>query len=259
VGIILGSGLGALADQVAQAQAVDFADVPHWPVSTVEGHRGRLLAGELEGQQVIVLQGRAHFYEGYSPAHLALPVRVLRLLGVSTLIASNAAGGLHPDFRAGDLMVLTDHLNLVGMAGFNPLRGPNDDALGPRFPDMSQAYDPALRRLAFEAAAAEGIVLRQGVYVCLAGPSYETPAELRFLRGAGADAVGMSTVPEVVAARHVGMRVLAFSGITNVPALEPGAGETSHEEVLEAGRMLGPRLVAVVRGVLRGLPTISAA
>jgi purine-nucleoside phosphorylase len=254
VAIVLGSGLGALADQVEQADVVGYADVPHWPVSTVEGHHGRLLVGQLQGQPVAVMQGRAHFYEGYSPAHLGLPVRVLRLLGVHTLIVSNAAGGLNPDFRPGDLMLLTDHLNLLGMAGFSPLRGPNEEAFGPRFPDMSQTYDPALRRLALDVAAAEGIPLRQGVYVCLAGPSYETPADLRFLRLIGADAVGMSTVPEVTAARHAGLRVLGFSGITNVPAMEVGAGETSHAEVLEAGRMLGPRLIAVIRGVLRGLP-----
>jgi purine-nucleoside phosphorylase len=258
VGLILGSGLGALADEVGQAQAVNYADVPHWPVSTVEGHRGRLVVGELEGQCVAVMQGRVHYYEGYSMQHVTLPVRVLHLLGVRTLIISNAAGGLNPAFRPGDLMVLTDHLNLLGMAGANPLRGPNDEAFGPRFPDMSHVYDPALRQLAAEAAVAEKLTLHQGVYVCLAGPSYETPADLRFLWAVGVDAVGMSTVPEATVARHAGMRVLAISGITNVPS-QDGQGETNHEEVLEAGRLIGPRLLAVIRRVLRGLPTVEAA
>ncbi len=257
VGLILGSGLGALAEEVGQPETVDYAEVPHWPAPTIEGHRGRLVVGRLEGQGVAVMQGRVHFYEGYSMPHVTLPVRVLHLLGVRTLIISNAAGGLNPGFKAGDLMVLTDHLNLLGMAGANPLRGPNDEAFGPRFPDMSHVYDPALRSLALQAAAAEGLRLHQGVYVCLAGPTYETPADLRFLRAVGVDAVGMSTVPEAIVARHAGMRVLAFSGITNIPS-QDGQGETNHEEVLEAGRMIGPRLLAVVRRVLRGLPAVEA-
>jgi purine-nucleoside phosphorylase len=198
------------------------------------------------------MQGRAHFYEGYSPAHLALPVRVMRLMGVRMLIVTNAAGGLSPDFRAGDIMLITDQLSLLGMTAGNPLRGPNLDELGPRFPDMSQVYDPGLRRLALAAAEREGIPLRQGVYACLSGPTFETPAELRFLRGAGADAVGMSTAPEAAAARHAGLKVLGLSSITNTPSFT-GESESTHEEVLEAGRSIGPRLMAVIRGVLRGL------
>ena len=253
LGLILGSGLGALADQVQGADIVPYGEIPHWPGSTVEGHSGRLVVGRLEAHTVALMQGRSHFYEGYSMAEVTLPVRVMRGLGVRTLIVTNAAGGLHPDFRAGDLMLITDHLNLIGMAGFSPLRGPNDDSIGPRFPDMSRAYDTGLRRLALEVAAAEGIVLRQGVYICLAGPSFETPADLRFLRMIGADAVGMSTVPEVTTARHAGMRVLGLSGISNLAA-PIVASETTHDEVLLAGQAIVPNLVSLVRGVLRRLP-----
>jgi purine-nucleoside phosphorylase len=256
--LILGSGLGALADQVVGADEVPYAELPHWPLSTVEGHAGRLVIGRLEGQTVAVMQGRAHYYEGYSMAHITLPVRVLRLMGAHTLIVTNAAGGLRAGFKPGDVMLLTDHLNLLGMAGHNPLRGPNDEAFGPRFPDMSQVYDPQLRQLAAEAATGLGIELQQGVYVCLAGPSYETPADLRFLRMAGADAVGMSTAPEATVARHAGMRVLGFSGITNTPA-RPGEPETTHAEVLQAGKLIGPRLAGIIRGVLREMPAVASA
>jgi purine-nucleoside phosphorylase len=255
--LILGSGLGALADQVAEADEVPYDDIVNWPVATVKGHAGQLVIGRLEGQFVAVMQGRPHFYEGYSPAHLTLPVRALRLLGAHTLIVTNAAGGLHADFKAGDVMLLTDHISLAGMAGNNPLRGPNDEVFGPRFPDMSQVYDRELRRVALEVAGREGLQLRQGVYVWLAGPSFETPAELRFLRAIGADAVGMSTVPETTVARQAGMRVVGFSGITNVAALA-GESETTHEEVLEAGQTIGPKLATIVRGVLRGLPAVTA-
>jgi purine-nucleoside phosphorylase len=251
--LILGSGLGSLADETAEADVVPYADIPHWPRSTVAGHAGRLVLGRLAGQAVAVMQGRAHLYEGYSPAHIGLPVRALRLLGAGTLVVTNAAGGLHPDFAPGDVMVLADHINLPGMAGHNPLRGPNDDSLGPRFPDMSRVYDPDLRRMALEAASQAGIPLRQGVYACVSGPSYETPAELRYLRAVGADAVGMSTAPEATVARHAGMRVLGFSGITNLADLS-GAAETDHEEVLAAGRAIGPKLAAILRGLLGALP-----
>lgn len=250
VGLILGSGLGPLADKVAGADILPYGDLPYWPTSTVEGHAGRLIVGELEGQVVAVMQGRAHFYEGYSMAEVTLPVRVMRLLGIRTLIVTNAAGGLNPEFRAGDLMLITDHVNLVGMTGNNPLRGPNDDSFGPRFPDMSQAYDPGLRGLALEVARAEGVLLRQGVYIGLAGPSFETPADVRFLRLIGGDAVGMSTVPEATVARHAGLRVLGLSGISNT--LSPDVvSQTTHDEVLEAGRTLVPKLIALVQGVLR--------
>ncbi len=253
VGLVLGSGLGPLADAVEDPLVIPVETIPHWPASTVAGHSGRLLIGALDGRPVIVLQGRVHYYEGYSMQQIALPVRVMHLLGVDTLILTNAAGAVNPEYLPGTLMLLTDHLNLIGMGGLSPLRGPNDQRFGPRFPDMSQPYDRALRALAVEVAAAEGIPLYQGVYVCLVGPSFESPADLRFLRVAGADAVGMSTVPEATAARHMGMRVLGLSGISNKANLD-GTSVTTHEEVLEAGRQIVPRLTALLRGVLRRLP-----
>lgn len=252
VGIILGSGLGEFADSVQDAAILSTADIPSWPVSTVMGHKGRLVSGWLEGQNVVVLQGRVHYYEGYTMAQVTLPVRVMQRLGVEVLIVTNAAGAVHPDFQPGDLMLITDHLNMIGMAGLSPLRGPNLDQLGPRFPDMSQAYDRALNDLARQAAAENRLLLREGVYVCLAGPSFETPADLRFLRLAGADAVGMSTVPEVTVARHAGTRVLGISGISNKANLD-GNTVTTHQEVLDAGRLIVPKLTAVIQGVLRRL------
>ncbi|HHS96860.1 MAG TPA: purine-nucleoside phosphorylase, partial [Chloroflexi bacterium] len=226
----------------------------HFPQATVEGHAGRLVVGRLEGRVVMVMQGRAHYYEGYSMAQVTLPIRVMQVLGVGTLIVTNAAGGLNLDFRAGDVMVIRDHINLIGMAGQSPLRGPNLDRFGPRFPDMTRAYDPTLRALALDVARKAGIPAWEGVYVCLAGPNFETPADVRFLRMIGADAVGMSTVPEVIVARHGRMRVLGLSGISNVLSGEDEpAAETTHEEVLEAGRLLAPRLETIVRGVLRRL------
>ena len=252
VGLILGSGLSPLAADVIEPDIIAYSDIPHFPVSTVGGHPGKLVLGQLEGQEVLVMQGRAHYYEGYSMQRIAFPVRVMHVLGVNTLIVTNAAGGLNPAFRPGDLMLITDHINLIGMAGLNPLRGPNDPHLGPRFPDMSQAYDPDLRQIALKVADGLGFALHQGVYICLAGPSFETPADLRFLRIIGADAVGMSTVPEVTAARHAGMRVLGLSGISNVASLEPSEGhKTTHEEVLAAGKTLVPKLIALIKGVLR--------
>jgi purine-nucleoside phosphorylase len=252
VAIILGSGLGALADDLQGADIIPYGDLPLWPISTVPGHQGRLLIGKLEDHPVLIMQGRVHYYEGYSMAQVALPVRVTQRLGIDTLIVTNAAGAVNPDFSPGDLMLIIDHLNLIGMAGLNPLRGPNLDSLGPRFPDMSQAYEPGLQDRARHAAIETGISLRQGVYACLAGPSFETPADLRFLRMAGADAVGMSTVPEVTVARHAGQRVLGISGISNKANLD-GSTITSHEEVLQAGKMLVPKLATLIRGVLRTL------
>jgi len=253
VGLILGSGLSSLADAVEDGVAIPYDDIPHFPTTTVEGHAGRLVVGRLEGQAVAVMQGRAHYYEGYSMAEVTFPVRVMQVLGVEALIVTNAAGGLDPEFNAGDVMLIIDHINLIGMGGLNPLRGPNLDTFGPRFPDMSEPYDPRLRALARQAAAEADVPLREGVYVCLAGPSFETRADLRFLRFIGADAVGMSTVPEVTIARHGGTRVLGLSGISNIAPVEGAVVETTHEEVLEAGRMLVPRLEAIVRGVLRAL------
>jgi len=252
VGLILGSGLGGLADAIEQADVIPYSDVPHLPPSTVEGHMGRFVIGRLEGQSIIVMQGRSHYYEGYSMQQVTLPIRVMQLLGVQVLIVTNASGGLSPDFRPGDLMLITDHINLIGMAGLSPLRGPNDPGLGPRFPDMSEAYDLGLRNLALRVAGEQNIGLHQGVYVCLAGPSFETPADLRFLRRLGADAVGMSTVPEVTVARHGGIKVLGLAGIANVAVVEPGsASPPTHEEVLQAGQVIVPKLTTVIRGVLK--------
>ena len=254
VGIILGTGFSPVADAVEDGVSIPYGEIPHFPVSTVTGHSGRLILGQLEGHVVLVMQGRAHYYEGYSIAETTFPVRLMQVLGIETLFVTNAAGGLAPEFQVGDLMLITDHINLIGMGGLNPLRGPNLDEFGPRFPDMSQAYDAHLQALAKRAAAAAGVPLREGVYVCLAGPSFESPADVRFLRLIGADAVGMSTVPEVIVARHGGTRVLGISGISNVLPVEGAPPvETTHEEVLEAGRMLVPRLEAVVRGVLGDL------
>jgi purine-nucleoside phosphorylase len=252
VGMILGSGLGPLAEAVEQAVRIPYQDLPTWPVSTVAGHTGQLVIGKLEGQGVMVMQGRAHYYEGYSMAQFGLPVRVMQRLGVQTLIVTNAAGAVKPDFSPGDLMLITDHLNLLGMAGPNPLRGPNLDELGPRFPDMSRAYDRELCDLARQVASQNDITLQEGVYICLAGPSFETPADLRFLRAIGADAVGMSTVPEVTVARHANQRVLGISGISNKANLD-GNTITTHEEVLEAGQVIVPKLTTLIRGVLRQL------
>ncbi|MCH7663718.1 MAG: purine-nucleoside phosphorylase [Chloroflexi bacterium] len=252
IGMILGSGLGRLAEEVENPDIVAYKDLPGWPISTIEGHIGRLVLGELEGQPVVIMQGRAHFYEGYSMSQLGLPVRVLHRLGIEILFVTNAAGAINPDFKPGELMLLTDHINFIGMAGANPLRGPNIDELGPRFPDMSQVYDRELMGLARAAAQEENITLREGVYICLAGPSFESPADLRFLRTIGADAVGMSTVPEATVARHGGLRVMGVSGISNKANLD-GETETTHEEVLEAGAVLAPKLIKLVSNLLRRL------
>jgi purine-nucleoside phosphorylase len=252
VGLILGSGLGSLAEDVASADRISVRDIPGWPASTVEGHAGRLVFGDLEGKPVVVMQGRVHYYEGYSMDRIGLPVRAMQRMGVETLIVTNAAGAVNPDFVPGDLMLIRDHINLIGMAGLTPLRGPNHDTLGPRFPDMSQAYDPELMAAAISVALEQEIQLREGVYICVAGPSFETPADLRFLRMIGVDAVGMSTVPEVTVARHAGTRVLGVSGISNKANLD-GRTVTTHEEVLAAGRVIVPKLSALIRGVLRWL------
>jgi purine-nucleoside phosphorylase len=252
VGLILGSGLNALADSVENTQIIPFREIPHWPLSTVTGHSGQLVVGKLENHPVFVMQGRVHYYEGYSMSQVTLPVRVMQKLKIEILIVTNAAGGINPDFTPGDVMLITDHLNLAGMAGLNPLIGPNLDEIGPRFPDMSQAYDRLLADLARRAAKNEGIPLREGVYAGLSGQSFETPADLRFLRVAGADSVGMSTVPEVTVARHGGMRVLGFSGISNKANLD-GSTITTHAEVMEAGRIITPKMEKIIRGVLRSL------
>jgi purine-nucleoside phosphorylase len=249
IGLILGTGLGALADAVENPTIIPYSEIPDWPVSTVVGHVGRLVAGQLDGQSLLVMQGRIHYYEGYSMAQVTLPVRVMQRLGIEILIVTNAAGAINPDFIPGDVMLITDNLNLAGMTGLNPLIGPNLDELGPRFPDMSQAYDRVLCNRARKVADEKHILLREGVYAGLSGPSFESPADLRFLRLAGADSVGMSTVSEVIVARHGGTRVLGFSGISNKANLD-GNTATSHEEVLESGRILVPKLEMLIRGVL---------
>jgi purine-nucleoside phosphorylase len=250
VGIILGSGLGGFAESIQEPSLIPFSALPGWPVSTVAGHEGQFVIGRLEGKPVMVLQGRVHYYEGYSMAEVTLSVRVMQRLGVGTLIVTNAAGAINPDYAPGDLMLIADQLNLMTMAGPNPLRGPNLAEIGPRFPDMSQAYDREYLRAARQAAVDEGIGLREGVYAGLAGPSYESPADLRFLRMAGADAVGMSTTPEVIVARHGGTRVLGISGISNKANLD-GNTTTTHEEVLAAGKVIVPKLERILRAVLK--------
>ena len=224
--MILGSGLGSLAEAISNPTVIPYGEIPNWPVSTVIGHEGSLVVGELENQDIIVMQGRVHYYEGYSMNQVIFPIRVLQRLGVDFLFVTNAAGAVNPDFEPGDLMLITDHLNLIGMAGPNPLRGPNLDELGPRFPDMSQVYDLELGGLCqemWQLQTTSGFT--KGIYICLAGPSFETPADLRFLRAVGVDAVGMSTVPEVTVARHAGQRVLGMSGISNKANLD---GEYSY-------------------------------
>ncbi len=244
--VILGTGLGRLADGIDVEAAIPYAEIPGFPEPTVEAHHGRLLCGTLAGKAVMAMQGRFHRYEGYTLQQVTLPVRVLRAVGAPVLIVSNACGGMNPAWRAGDLMLIRDHINLIGD---NPLIGPNDDALGPRFPDMSAPYDAALAGLARAAAAAEGLTLREGVYVAVAGPNLETRAEYRMLRGLGADVVGMSTVPEVIVAVHAGMRVLGLSIVTDecVPeTLQP----TTLAAVIAVAQTAEPKLGRVVHGIL---------
>jgi purine-nucleoside phosphorylase len=249
IGIILGTGLGALAERIQVDCSIEYADIPHFPLSTVESHTGRLLFGTLGGKPVVAMQGRFHRYEGYTLQQVTFPVRVMKALGVGTLVVSNACGGMNPLWEPGDLMLMADHINLIGE---NPLTGPNDDALGPRFPDMSQPYDHALQLLAREVALEQKIPLRAGVYVAVAGPNLETRAEYRMLRMMGADVVGMSTVPEVIVARHAGMRVLGCSIITD-QCLPDALEEASLDRILAVAAKAEPNLTALVRGVLERL------
>jgi purine-nucleoside phosphorylase len=251
-GIILGSGLGGLADSVQSPDIIPYQEIPNWPISSVVGHKGRLVIGTLEGKCVLVMQGRTHYYEGYSMDRITFPIRVMQRLGIRNLIVTNAAGAINPGFQPGDVMMITDQINLIGMAGLNPLRGPNLEEFGERFPDMSKPYDAEFAFQTQQVASQAGIDLKEGVYICLSGPSFESPADLRFLRLIGADAVGMSTVPEVIIARHGGMRVLGFSGISNKANLD-GSTVTTHEEVLQAGEMIVPKLSTLIRGVLKDL------
>lgn len=254
IGLVLGSGLGVLADELTEKIAIPYEQIPGWPLSTVHGHSGQLVIGKLEGKLVVCQQGRAHFYEGYTPQQITFPIRVMYFLGVKTLILTNAAGGVNKTYRAGDIMLMNDHINFVGMAGNHPLYGRNDDTLGPRFPGMSQAYDRDLRNIACKTAENAGIPMHEGVYACVSGPSFETPAEVRMIRTLGGDAVGMSTVPEVTVARHMGVRVLGFSAITNAGIDQIDTEfDANHEEVLEVGRVIVPKLKTIVKGVLATL------
>jgi len=250
LGIVLGSGLGGLADSLAEPVAVPFAELPGWPAATAPGHVGRLLLGHLDGIPVVMLQGRLHLYEGHDPGLVVQPVLLMGRLGARAVVLTNAAGGVNPTFRAGTLMVIADHLNLTGRT---PLLGPNADELGPRFADLTEVYSIELRERLHAAGRAEGVELAEGVYAGLLGPTYETPAEVRMLRTLGADAVGMSTVLEAIAARWAGIPVCGVSLVTN-----PGAGYTgeplTHDEVLAAGAEAGPRLARVIRRFVRDLP-----
>jgi purine-nucleoside phosphorylase len=248
LGIVLGSGLGAVADSVTDAVIVPYAEIPHFPQSTVEGHSGRIVAGRLGGVPVVIMQGRVHYYEGYSPAQVTFPMRVLGALGLQAVVLTNAAGGIQDGYRIGQLVALSDHINFMG---WNPLTGPNEPrfacipSAGLRFFDMTEAYSGRLRALAREAAAAEGIDLIEGVYLATPGPSFETPAEIRAFRILGATLVGMSTVPETIVARHMGIEVLGISCVTNLAA-GLGATPLSHTEVFEAGRQVEHKLAALL-------------
>jgi len=249
IGIVLGSGLGGLADDLEDAVAIPFAELPGWPAATAPGHVGRLLLGRLGGRAVVMLQGRFHLYEGNDPGLVVQPMLLFRALGARVVVLTNAAGGLDPSFGPGTLMIMRDHINLTGR---NPLIGPNADELGPRFPDMTEAWSPRLRAGLHAAAATEGVEMREGIYVGLTGPTYETPAEVRMLAALGGDAVGMSTVLECIAARWVGLEVCGVSLVTNAGAGYTGAPLT-HEEVLEAGASAGPRLANVIRRFIEDL------
>ena len=258
VALILGSGLGDLVTEMRDAVAIPYAGIPHFAHSTVVGHAGRLLIGMLEDVPVVVMQGRFHLYEGYSLQVLTLPVRVMRALGAHTLIVTNAAGGINAAYRQGDFMLIRDHINMPGLAGASPLVGPNDERFGERFPALAQAYDAGLRALARSVAArGPDITLHEGVYTMVGGPNYETGAELKFLRIIGTDAVGMSTVPEVVVARHMGMRVLGLSLITNA-ATGDETQEVNHAEVLAAADAARPKFAALMRGIVRGIAGLTA-
>jgi purine-nucleoside phosphorylase len=249
IGIILGSGLGNLANEIKSEKEISYNDIPHFPVSTVEGHKGRLIFGELGGKKVWVMAGRFHYYEGYTPAQVAYPVRVMRLLGVDTLLLSNAAGGVNTDFRIGDLMVINDHISLFTE---NPLLGKNDDELGTRFPDMSEPYSKALIAKVQEIAAKNGITLKQGVYTGVTGPTFETRAEYKLIHLVGGDAVGMSTVQETIAAIHSGMKVFAMSVITDIGIREE-ENTITHEEVLQAAKDAEPKLTLLFTELVKAL------
>ncbi len=249
IGLILGSGLGELANEIENAVKIPYESIPHFPVSTVEGHAGQLVVGELKGKPVLAMQGRFHYYEGYSMQEVTFPVRVMKALGVRQLFVTNACGGMNPAFKPGDLMLIKDHLNLTGA---NPLIGANEPTLGPRFPDMSRAYTPELLALAKETASALGFEVQEGVYAGISGPNYMTPAELVMLRRLGADAVGMSTVPEAIVASHMAMQVIGISCVTDMAIgeeLEP----LSHEQVIEVANRTKPKFISLVKEIVAKL------
>jgi purine-nucleoside phosphorylase len=249
IALTLGSGLGGLAERIEDRVVIPYAEIPNFPEVTVSGHAGNLILGHLAGKHVIAMQGRFHYYEGYVLRSITLPVRIFKELGASVYIVTNAAGGLNKSFAAGDIMLITDHINLTGA---NPLIGPNDDSLGPRFPDMSEAYDGKLLKLAKQVAAEKSIHVREGVYVGVSGPNYETPAELRFLSMIGGNAVGMSTVHEVIVARHAGLRVLGISCISDV-ATPDGKHPLTHEQVVAQAETTGPTIGKLIKGVIEKL------
>jgi purine-nucleoside phosphorylase len=246
VAVILGSGLGAFADELTDAVSISYTDIPDWPRSTAIGHAGRLVFGKVDGVDVVVMAGRVHLYEGYTPQQVTFGIRVLGLLGISSLVVTNAAGGIGSQLGRGGVVLISDHINLQGA---NPLIGPNDEALGARFPDMTEAYFKAYRTIAHKAARDLGITLQEGVYAALTGPNYETPAEIRYLRTIGADLVGMSTAPEVIVANHMGIKVLGISVVTNLAAGISGE-KLSHKEVLETGEQVRGTLVRLLKAVL---------
>jgi len=246
IGIVLGTGLGGLVNVIDEVAVVKYSDIPHFPVSTVKGHKGQLMFGYIGGKKVVVMQGRFHYYEGYDIKDIALPIRTMHLLGVKTLLLSNAAGGMNPEFSVGDVMLITDHINLMGT---NPLIGPNDDELGPRFPDMSAVYDKELIDKAEKIANKQGLKVQKGVYLAVTGPTFETPAEYKYMRIIGGDAVGMSTVPEAIVARHAGMKCFAISIITDL-GVEGIVEEVSHEEVLKVAAEAESKMTNIIKELL---------
>lgn len=256
IGIICGSGLGHLADMVEGSEVVPYNEIPGFPVSTVPGHAGKLVFGRLKGKTVVLMQGRAHCYEGYSPQKTALPVRTMKLMGVETLIVTNAAGGINNSFNVGDMMIIKDHMNLSGFSGVNPLVGPNDERFGSRFPPMSRAYDLGMRKLALQMAQEMGFAdfVHEGVYSMMVGPNFETVTECRFLKMVGVDATGMSTIPEVLVAKHCGMRVFGMSLITNKVVMEYDYEATAnHEEVLETGKKCSQYMQQLIARIVERL------
>ena len=248
VALVLGSGLGLLADSIEDPVHIGYEEIPHFPASTVPGHAGQLVLGRLDGLQVAAMKGRIHYYEGYTMQQVTFPVRLLQALGASTLVVTNSCGGLNPKLAAGDMMLIEDHINFMGD---NPLIGRNDERLGPRFPPMSRAYPKELQEMARRAAAELGLALQTGTYLGLAGPSFETPAEIRFFQTIGADAVGMSTVPEVIVANHMSMKVLGLSCVTNI--LHQGPSDDTHHEVLDMAARTGPKMLSVIRATLKAM------